>query len=107
MRIPFDLIAAVICIEGIGSQLLMEVQLRMAAQSSAQLRMATQEIRFNAALAQEISSVSINAALLAWGAFLLISWLINELIARDMEWRTRFGHHPSGLAGKLHQYVIH
>lgn len=84
MRIPFDLIAAVICIEGIRRQLLMDAYHHIA-----------------------FVSASLSETLVVWGAFLLTSWLANELVARDMEWRTRFGHRPSGVSSKHHPMEIH
>jgi len=78
MRIPFDLIAAILFLEGVG---------RCPAG------------RF---LATPLSSVFV-----AWGGFLLVSWLLHELAARDAEWRTRFGMRPSGLGSARHPLIIH
>ena len=77
MRIPFDLIAAILCIEGV---------------------------------AKCLSPAGVPAgwglALSSWAGFLLVTWLLNELVTRDFEWRTRFGLNPAGLAGSRHPLTI-
>lgn len=90
MRIPFDLIAAVLCIEGIGQYL----QLLVKAEHGSR-RFAFEKVPLESPL----------AALLAWGGFLLISWLLNELVIRHVEWRTRFGLHITGFTGRRHPLV--
>ncbi len=82
MRIPFDLIAAVLCIDGIQQFL---------KQSPASVR----------------PDVSPKIALAAWLGFLLFGWLANDLLVRWMEWRTRFGLRPQGPAGSRHPQVFY
>ncbi|MFH0937684.1 MAG: hypothetical protein V1899_00130, partial [Planctomycetota bacterium] len=79
MRIPFDLIAAILCITGI-EQYLSERDV--------------------------FTPPSLSLTLTVWGAFFLISWLLNELLTRRIEWRTRFGLHSEGLSGR-HPLIIH
>src|SRR3954471_7061284 len=89
MRIPFDLIAAVLCVEGIGRYILMS----MPRGSHVNLEL------------REFNLVSGGMALAAWAGFVLISWLLNELVVRHVEWRTRFGQHITGYSGKRHPLV--
>jgi len=79
MRIPFDLIAAVFCMEGITQFL----------QQSANNKPAE----------------SAGVALVAWCGFLLVAWLLQELVIRHVEWRTRFGYHITGFGGGRHPLV--
>jgi Zn-dependent protease with chaperone function len=80
MRIPFDLIAAVLCLEGISEYL----------------------SRHPGGCLPPVGW-----GLAAWGGFLLVTWLANELVTRDAEWRTRFGTHVSGVGGGRHPLVVH
>src|SRR5437868_12227007 len=90
MRIPFDLIAAVLCVEGIGRYIL-------------------QTMRDEAGPAhlsiQAANLFSPGSVLLIWAGFVLVSWLLNELVIRHVEWRTRFGQHITGFSGKRHPLV--
>ncbi|MCY3022884.1 MAG: M48 family metallopeptidase [Planctomycetota bacterium] len=83
MRIPFDLIAAVLCLEGMGRYL------------------AT-----NTAPA-EVAAVRPGVAAAAWCAFLLAVWLMHELVTRRSEWRTRFGQHVAGFGRGPHPMESH
>lgn len=82
MRIPFDLIAAVLLMDAILQELL----------------------GLNAA--GQMTPMSAGVAAGIWAGFLLAVWLVNELVTRDTEWRTRFGLHPAGTAGKRHPLEI-
>ena len=84
MRIPFDLIAAVLAVEAVGQYLLSS---------------------HGGALWPRRRLVAWQWPT-AWGGFLLVVWLLNELVARRIEWRTRFGRHPAGQGG-LHPLIIH
>ena len=80
MRIPFDLIAAVLVMSVMGSQ-----------------------------LAQNPSPpwLSISSAIPVWLGFWLISWLLNEWVTRRTEWRTRFGRRMDAQHGKRHPLEQH
>ena len=93
MRIPFDLIAAVLCVEAISRYFL---DLASSRQSLERLQL------FDAA-----NAVTPGIAGLTWVAFFAIAWLLNELVTRRTEWRTRFGHHITGFDGGPHPIVTH
>lgn len=90
MRIPFDLIAAILCMEGIGRYFGMLVQKQYGPDDFAFTKMPME---------------SASLALMGWAGFLFISWLLNELVIRHIEWRTRFGHHITGFSGRRHPLV--
>jgi len=83
MRIPFDLIAAVLCLEGITKCL------------------------FQGAKAGALDRTPLSSTFAAWSGFLLLAWLMHELATRDAEWRTRFGMFPAGLGRRRHPLIIH
>ena len=82
MRIPFDLIAAILCIEGLADFL-------------AQTQLAQ----------PEGSPVTLAGMAAVWAGFILICWLLGEWVIRDTEWRSRFGMYLSGFATKRHPSV--
>jgi Zn-dependent protease with chaperone function len=82
MRIPFDLIAAVIFIEGIAKLL-------------------------NGTSDAVVSEITWSVAALAWLGYVLVTWLLSDLLTRHIEWRTRFGEHTSGLKGSWHPLIVH
>jgi Zn-dependent protease with chaperone function len=90
MRIPFDLIAVVIFSEGIAKLLLENIT-------------RTQE----AQLVAELSQIRASTVLVLWLGYILVAWLLNELLTRHIEWRTRFGEHASGLPGTRHPQRIY
>lgn len=79
MRLPFDLIAAAICMGVI-----------------------IQSTKFCNLLTGNAVPM-----FLAWLGFLLVVWLLNEWVTRKTEWRTRFGHRLLVQSGKLHPIEIH
>ncbi|HYG77173.1 MAG TPA: M48 family metallopeptidase [Planctomycetota bacterium] len=81
MRIPFDLIAALVCVEGI------------------------RHFSYEHAGAH-LSDPTLTQVLTLWGGFLLICWLSSEWVVRDAEWRTRFGMLPSGHKSRRHPLEI-
>lgn len=83
MRIPFDLIAAVLCLEAITKYLLQNAE------------------------AGGAELLPLPQTLGAWAALLLVTWLLHELATRDAEWRTRFGSLPSGTGRGRHPLVVH
>ena len=82
MRIPFDLIAAVLAVEEVRQYLL------------------------SAREASAVFAPPASCVAAAWGSFLLSVWLLNELVTRQIEWRTRFGRLPAGQGG-IHPLIIH
>ncbi|HEY3323452.1 MAG TPA: M48 family metallopeptidase [Planctomycetota bacterium] len=81
MRIPFDLIAAIFCAEGVGRYL---------------------DLKYHGTQPAFMSS---GRMMLSWLGLLLVAWLSNELVVRDVEWRTRFGFLPSGYKTRSHPLV--
>lgn len=79
MRIPFDLIAAILCAERIGEFL-----------------------RFD-----DAASVSTASALWVWPLVLFLSWLFHDIAARLTERRTNFGRTPDGGGRGLHPQQFH
>jgi Zn-dependent protease with chaperone function len=82
MRIPFDLIAAMLCVAGIDGCLKLSVD------------------------PKKFVSPTVFSIATVWTAFLLVSWLMNELLTRHIEWRTRFGLVPEGIRGR-HPLIVH
>ncbi|HYF48510.1 MAG TPA: M48 family metallopeptidase [Planctomycetota bacterium] len=74
MRIPFDLIAAVLLMDGVGKFL-------------------------GDPRAYDPSRAQTGMMALLWLGFFLVTWLANELVVRRVEWATRFGQHPAGVPG--------
>jgi Zn-dependent protease with chaperone function len=93
MRIPFDLIAAVLCVEALSRYLL---DLARSGRSLERTQ-----------LFDDANAVTPGFAALTWLGFFAIAWLLNELVTRRTEWRTRFGHHISGFGGGAHPIVSH
>jgi Zn-dependent protease with chaperone function len=87
MRIPFDLIAAVLFTQGI-SQLLIDGHTE-------------------AELERQLRDITWPIALVCWSGYILVTWLMNEFLTRHVEWRTRFGEYSSGLKGTRHPLIIH
>ena len=83
MRIPLDLIAAILCVEGI------ERYLRQSASGNF------------------LPHVSLGLVLAAWGGFFLCTWLLNELLTRRLEGYIHFGLRPGGRPGGPHPQVLH
>jgi len=80
---PFDLIAALLCLEAVARYLAVAPRLR------------------------ETALLPLGWAFAAWGAFLVVTWLLHELVTRDAEWRTRFGYHVAGFGGRRHPLIMH
>lgn len=93
MRIPFDLIAAVLCVEAIGKYML---SLAMSGPSPARDR-----------LFADATAVTPAIAAATWGGFMALVWLLNEWVTRRTEWRARFGYHITGFGGGVHPLVTH
>jgi len=71
MRIPFDLIAAVLLMDGIG-------------------RYVVENTEFDP------TTIGGGWMALCWLCFFAIVWLLNDLVVRRVEWATRFGQLPGG-----------
>jgi Zn-dependent protease with chaperone function len=83
MRIPFDLIAAVLLMDGISKYLIDARSIGLA------------------------EGVTVGEALAVWAGFLVVVWLLNELITRRVEWATRFGRNLSGSGAGMHPLEMH
>src|SRR5690242_5573122 len=81
MRIPFDLIAAIILAGGIGKYLESNIEV-------------------------DPSWIDPVTVIAMWTGFLGLVWLMNEFITRRVEWLTRFGHHFEGLPGAKRSHPI-
>jgi Zn-dependent protease with chaperone function len=94
MRIPFDLIAALLGLEAVRDLL-------ARAYPNCTLAQAT---------ALDSARTSLAEALVALAAYGLVVWLAHELLARRAEWQTRWGRWPRGVASqpaRLHPLQQH
>jgi hypothetical protein len=80
MRIPFDLIAAFLGLEAVRVELV-------------------GRMTYQQALALDRERTGLGEAVLALIFFFLIVWLMNEVLVRHLEWRTRWGRYPGGWRG--------